>query len=442
MVNFEVSIRSAQEGSPDQSRPSTGVGGDGVRPALSVLLGAGASLPYISGVHDLTERLVAWGRYRVPGIGDDTHSTQSPLAERGSSDTRTPFFRGLRQILGSGYRDGETGLSFEHLIHVCDELAHVLPNKRDDRFRWMPRSFFQLRDEYAAWGGAHVPLALIAEEARYFILEHIADECDLVAEPSPISTGLGTLADRFLLGVHSLNYDTLGIPADLDVYTGFDKDTGYFHPRYPWPNDVDTFVQLHGSVLWGLVDAEILAFDCIDKARANRESQAIHRVFQDGHALPLAPMVTGLRKADIVLERPYGTYFHSFRDHFLATPRWLIIGYGFGDPHVNRVLQQAWASWAMRGTSARAVVIDHLPSGDRNVIAPGSEDTRGWAKVGRLLSPVFRQELDPQWHLRDSRPFPAEGLVEVGNGHLAVQFDGGDVAMTAGLGDIARFLAG
>lgn len=418
------------------------------RPPLLVLLGAGASMPSIPGVSALTEKLVAWPKFRSPAVGDcasggGAFNVLTPLEGRGPTDKRCNFFQGLHDILASEYQRPQTVLNFEGLIHACDELAHVLPNEpdREDRLRWALGRFFRLRPEYAAWGEARAPLmmSLIAEEARYFILEHVADESERVTDLHPVSRGLQALADRFLLRMHSLNYDDLPLAMGLDVHTGFDKETGEFRPKYPWPAELDSFVQLHGSVRWGLVDSEIRSFDCIDKARADRDSRYNQRLLQDGHVLPLAPMITGLRKADLILERPYGTYLHVFREHLLSTPRWLIVGYGFGDQHVNRALQQAWAHWRSQEESARAVVINFLQSGNRNTVEVGSDDNRGWAKVMTLLAPVFRQELDPGWHLRNARKFPESGLVRTCSDNLGVQFDGGEVAMTGGLEEIVQF---
>jgi hypothetical protein len=422
------------------------------RPPLLVLLGAGASIPFVSGVRDLTDRLLAWDKYRAPGIGDGDlvspsdrwNTTAAPLLTRGPSDTRPPFFKALRGIVASAYSDNGAALTFEHLIHACDELAHVLPDDPDryDRSRWMLQPFFEVRQKYAAWVGPRVPrmMSFVAEEARYFILEHVAQECEALTNPTPVSDGLGKLADRFLLRSHSLNYDDLALAAGVSFYTGFDENTGEFRPEYPWPTDIHTFAQLHGSVRWGLVDSQILACECIDKARANWESGFNQQVVQDGHALPRVPMITGFRKPDLLLERPFGTYLHVFHEQLLATPRWLIIGYGFGDPHVNRALQQAWASWGLRDHPARAVVVDFLTADGRNTVAPGAEDRRGWAKLQALLARVFRRELDPWWHLRNARPFPGAGLVRFPTDRLAVNFDGVGAAMTTGLTDIERFL--
>jgi hypothetical protein len=85
-------------------------------------------------------------------------------------------------------------------------------------------------------------------------------------------------------------------------------------------------------------------------------------------------------------------------------------------------------------------VINHLAADGRDEVEPPSEDKRGWEKVMTLLAPAFRKELERGWHLRNARKFPKSGLVRACSDQLAVQFDGGERAMTAGLDEIIDFL--
>lgn len=188
------------------------------------------------------------------------------------------------------------------------------------------------------------------------------------------------------------------------------------------------------------MNSEILCFDSVDDARQHHASRYNQRGLQDGRALPLAPMITGLRKADLVLERPYGTYLHVFRDHLLSTPRWLIIGYGFGDRHINRALQQAWSNWNQRDEFHRAVVVNYLESGTRNDTDQGADDNRGWTKVREVLGPVFGNELEHRWRFRNVRQFPESGLINVGSDRLRLQLDGSAAAMTIGRDEIVQYL--
>jgi hypothetical protein len=431
-------------------------GENGLQPGLLVLLGAGASVPHISGVRALTDSLLVWSDFRPPehNTPPDPFSLTAlaPLLPRGASDKRPPFFAHLKEILSEGRGDGGRDLTFEHLIHACDELAHVIQNEPDpkDGSRWMLEPFFQLRDKVTSWGAKHVPSGMIslAEEARYHILKIVANQCTGTTDSNKVYLGIKSLADRYILKIHSLNYDDLIFHTGLDYYTGFEGAAGMFSPRYPWPERVHSLAQLHGSVRWGWNDSgELKAFSSAAEAMLHWKSRAHQQSLMDGQALPTGPMLTGLRKADLILERPYGTYFHVFRHHLLTTRHWLIIGYGFGDPHVNRALQQAWANWTQRGSLARAVVIDYMTSSSRN-LKPLDIEPTGWKKLHSLLEPVFFRGndkfdlLDENLYLRGVRPVPERGLIKLDSNHrLAVQLDGGIESMTTGFNEIAEFFS-
>jgi hypothetical protein len=253
-------------------------------PTLLVVLGAGASYPDIPGVAQLTDSLLAWSAYREPEVptgrrGENEEmleaSAVEPLASRGASDKRAPFFGRLKEILGSSRDDLGKHLNFEDLIQACDELARALPREvdREDRSRWMLEPFFELKAKHGAWGQPRMPLAmsLLAEEARYFMLETVGKRCETTKGPLGVYEGLKRLADRCLLRIHSLNYDDLVQQSGLDCYTGFDPQTGEFKPSFPWPERQHSLAQLHGSVRWGWGrEGEIRAFGSVAEARPAR----------------------------------------------------------------------------------------------------------------------------------------------------------------------------
>jgi hypothetical protein len=149
-------------------------------------------------------------------------------------------------------------------------------------------------------------------------------------------------------------------------------------------------------------------------------------------------MITGLRKADLTLGRPYGTYLHVFREHLLQTPRWLIIGYGFSDSHVNEALRQAVMNWKQRGKLVQVALIDYL-DGDPAQTSQGPFPTRGAEKLKRLVDPVFSDFHVPNWNQVNRWGYPQKGIVRIGDS-LAVQFEGVEKAMTNSLADIVCFL--
>lgn len=55
---------------------------------------------------------------------------------------------------------------------------------------------------------------------------------------------------------------------------------------------------------------------------------------------PMGPLITGYDKAEKLLMDPFGAYLRTFADCLRDTSRLLVVGYGFGDQHINALLQR------------------------------------------------------------------------------------------------------
>jgi hypothetical protein len=140
-----------------------------------------------------------------------------------------------------------------------------------------------------------------------------------------------------------------------------------FRPEVSIPQAQDLNIQLHGSVHFGMEAGNLdgvtrlRRYDDIQEARRSWGISTGPSRAQDDHILPVVPMITGRRKADMMLLEPFGSYFHYFRQAAMTTPRWLIIGYGGGDFHVNAILATAAEKW---GDDLRVVICNHLPESE------------------------------------------------------------------------------
>ena len=98
-------------------------------------------------------------------------------------------------------------------------------------------------------------------------------------------------------------------------------DGRLFRPKYPWPRGRHVLCQLHGSVLFGTGSEEerfeVVRLASRDEAARARQVRGSGPRFMDGHQGGDAPMITGLRKADKTMPRPFGTYMHVMRDELL-----------------------------------------------------------------------------------------------------------------------------
>jgi hypothetical protein len=126
-------------------------------------------------------------------------------------------------------------------------------------------------------------------------------------------------------------------------------------------------------------------------------------------------MITGMRKTDQLMAEPYATYLASFRAALYATNRWLLMGYGGADTHVNQLLLTA-LDHHRRRTQPMVVVVNH----DDSSFA-GDEF---WRKARQVLP--WSCDLSPLLHL------PREQFVSLEDG-ISVSFDGTGWAVGRGL---------
>jgi hypothetical protein len=393
-------------------------------PKLLVLLGAGGSHGYGPSTQWLTERLLA--------SRSGVHGAQ--------------LFRRVRQILkrslsikSSWSDDFIFDPNFEEIIQAVDDIASLLPGSRS------------LLTPFVRLSGALKPLkpqrkryVRYATRAREFILRETNRFCDRSPDPREreLVKGMNSLAARSRLRVMSLNYDDLVGAAGIDFHTGFSDDGPKFQsfaPPNPWPEDRHLWCQLHGSVLFRVKPEvrEIVRYRDRHRAAQCKWVDIDWLSYQDRHLAPLSPLITGLRKADAIQSQPYASYAHALREEAFSCDRWLIIGYGGGDEHINNTLLQARDHWLRSGREHRVVIVGYYPYDKLweprlGGLVHASEDY-DWTGIGSVMW-FFDREL----FTRDFA-LPQRRLTPTGKG-TALNLDGVDWAMGEGLPAVLKFL--
>lgn len=222
---------------------------------------------------------------------------------------------------------------------------------------------------------------------------------------------LGCLKDRFEVGIYSLNYDNVALTAWPEAYTGFNGED--FDPREIASRDEWSFIyHLHGSVHYTLSDNMITH---AVKWKADLSSTG----FEDTYHLnpnmasgfiPIIPttLIAGGYKLDQILANPAQSYYASLVRHAQQADAIVYIGYGFGDVHVNRAVQNRMRlSPYHPGERPRVAVIDYTP--------------RNGARIGdRQGHEFFAWELTHTLNVRfagaESRP-QGPLLLELVDGH-------------------------
>jgi hypothetical protein len=416
--------------------------------SVLVLLGAGASAgtANLRQTWKLTQDLRNWADIRVPPI---PHSGRPapPLAVLypDASDPRPNLFEFIYQTMAASYKDPNR-INFEHLIHAAESLNSFLPNPSPadwtDFNRPHLENFLQLRPLFDHWN-YHFLLGTAALAACNMILAIFKSECDALPHPRDLALNraLRHLRENIFLRLFSLNYDDVPHHAGVSFMTGFPKDSGEFAPPHRWPWHRDILCQLHGSVRFAHGPFGVHYFSDRERALQGRAHivQGPSKTM-DGHSFPTTPMITGLRKADKALHDPFAEYLALFARELERVPKWLIVGYSFGDDHINALMKRAWAKWRrLAPGAARAVVVDYYKFEylDERGTEPADMTPLG-EKIADSPGRVFDEALQFVHGAKSYAYVRPMTLTKCGD--VALTFDGVDDAMSTLLPEIERFL--
>lgn len=169
------------------------------------------------------------------------------------------------------------------------------------------------------------------------------------------------LRESFEVGIYNLNYDIAAIRAFPEAFTGF-SESGIFDPISVHHRGEWNFVyHLHGSVhhsfstvhggdiQWRSDLRDTVSFfdNPINSANDKRSEEK---------SFSRTTLIAGGHKLDQILVEPFHTFYASLVRHVYDADAFLIGGYGFGDVHVNRALQNRWG--ALPGKPP-VLVLDH-----------------------------------------------------------------------------------
>jgi hypothetical protein len=167
---------------------------------------------------------------------------------------------------------------------------------------------------------------------------------------------LGRLATRFRLVVIDLNYDDVADNAQIhwsDGYESVFEDALIFDPEQ-WIRDVNDssrhlLMHLHGSIRFGRLPNVSVIINPEEPAKyASYEIANEHLAGEarpasaDGRSYSASYIISGTSKASKMIYnmRPYGYYLSAMAQLVPVSDALLSIGYGWGDPHVNTLLDE------------------------------------------------------------------------------------------------------
>lgn len=384
----DVQGQKSREGRPELTTP---------HPSLLVVLGAGASAGLAPSTADLTQTLHTW---RPDGICGDLFAEYWVPA---TADV------------------GPVTLTFEDLIEVLDQLCAQWHSAERPFYSpalaaiqrahpIAPPSFAP--DRLQALGAREdSPLALalsgLAHEARMEILSRVGQAVALHPAPvlaaAPVNQILRRVGRTLATTIVSLNYDSVldssglaldhGFTVGEEDHYGFDptwevRDVAAGHARY---------MPLHGSVHFGFPTTRPSQLAWYPDSATAETTGGWHGTALHADRERDLLMVTGHQKTRHLMGPPYSSYMAAFRRTALVADRWLIIGYGRRDPHVNATLTQGLAFHVAQRRSLAMVVISYGLS----ATAPSVQPMASYGDVPWLVL--------PQWAYADWAPVVTGG---------------------------------
>ncbi len=332
------------------------------KPKLLVILGAGSSVACeMPSVNDIDEQMKLWSR-----------EYQKALPDQHKID----LFKELWETVTCYYRNNNYRIrpNYEMVLGEMTALAG-----------WVsPSPFGNPLIEAEKDSSVAAPLTLLQDPSdpyrarkeivnqQTFLLERLArhmrdksKSLNLQSDAfSDYRNFLRRLQDRFDLGVYNLNYDTVARAAWPEAFNGFNS-LGHFDPlRVSQRREWGFVYHLHGSV-----------HHCIDhRAAAPRIiwKEELDGSFADSGVLPvdmaqqfkpipLTTLIAGGFKLDQILADPYQSFYSSLIRHTQEAGSILIAGYGFGDLHVNRAIQNRFERTYDDRSSPQVVVLEKSP---------------------------------------------------------------------------------
>ncbi len=173
--------------------------------------------------------------------------------------------------------------------------------------------------------------------------------------------------------IGTLNYDDCvdqSIHNFNDGYRYTDSEYSTFDPFQMTQLDNTTrIMHLHGSIFYGYRQddkndnylenffEDLYKFNSLKKSCDTWNNRSPN-ISQSGMQAIIGPIITGRRKSDKLLAYPYSYYYNVFQQSLLNNSSLLIVGYSFGDLHINSLL---WRFKKTHGSNRRIVLIADFP---------------------------------------------------------------------------------
>ena len=299
---------------------------------LSILLGAGANLDIRS---ELSEKYSKLPDISTEGLTATVLSYKHDVIHL--RDKIPGFIGKCKEYLE---KRGNENPNFEHIFQLILEL-YKSRVKTDSVLDYsVPKEFSEADAD-------------LCNTSLYYILNSVFNELVSVSiYPAPkwSTDFLGKIIGDFdYVDLFTTNYDTFFDNFLTDYNDGFNVEGTV---KEDWITPYKTFDEssamkfegnnilnhLHGSILFNRSRPRGEKSQTLmtkNKTPYNNIGSTQPYVTQSGEIAYYSPIITGLDKPNMLIHEPFRTYYANLTKSLATNKRLLIIGYGFGDYHVN-----------------------------------------------------------------------------------------------------------
>lgn len=330
---------------------------------IVILLGAGATVPWGGKTSDDLSKIVLDPEGKGNIIVSETN--------------KIPLGKYLQQILEEYYQNEsdvtQETVNFEQVLEIIEILFSYYRNKKFTNHIWARPSFpsvFNIEndidkeipeEEVEIYGIENdrlqkksVTLYKLYLEVLSRLCEHVNDYSQSIGKDAfkekdhEFCGFINSLSGNNILRIYSLNYDNLiqqqsGL--DKKFYNGFDLKDSEYRSNYTQivqNTDKNCFFNLHGSFYFQ--DKPVDDFTR-NELVYNPEGPVVkrpeHRNEFLGMPLISSQIITGNQKLFKTLIEPLSAFTYAFRYDCLDAIEIIVIGYSFGDSHINSVIASA-----------------------------------------------------------------------------------------------------
>lgn len=318
------------------------------------------------------------------------------------------YFKSISKTLDDYY--GESNYNFEDLLHLIESL---------DTYRERDHNVI---NELKPILGAFVEVLEILNqeelyEAKRNIYRTIWEKVEVynndISTDDSKSWYLNfwrNLHQVSKLDVLTLNYDnTIQSALGKMCTDGYlpikDEEIERLSVNELYRDDLSKVLNLHGSIFYGyykshkIENRDRLAYtdSFHDLYKYPTSTRAKERYLNGGissnynqsrEVAEITPIITGLKKTEKLLGTPYKEYHHYLFESVRKNEALLIVGYSFGDLHINAIIERITA---LHGENRKIVVITYVPPEKRKNgewhMQPNAmlKETGGWLGRNELL---------------------------------------------------------